>query len=193
MARVSPFFGRFRANPPGAKAADTADDSAVLLAELPRLRRYCIALVGDIALADDLLQDCIERALKYRRTLKEDQRVYGWLRSILHNLYMDELRRRRRSGIVADVDDLANTLRDSAPLPDCSSAADLVRAMDRLSVEHRQILLLVGLEGLSYREAATELDVPLGTVMSRLARARSHLRDLLKRQERGTAPDKDRS
>lgn len=151
----------------------------MLVAQLPRLRRYAIALIGEVSLADDLLQDCVERAMQKRKMLKEEQRFYGWLRSILHNLYMDELRRRQRSGIVADLDDMANSLTHSIPAADRNSTMDFVRAIGQLSVEHRQVLLLVGLDGLSYRETAAELNVPIGTVMSRLARARDQLRDLL--------------
>jgi RNA polymerase sigma factor (sigma-70 family) len=183
---VSPLFGKPWANPPGARAAVEDDGSAALVAQLPRLRRYAIALVGDISLADDLLQDCIERALKHRRALKEQQSTYAWLRSILHNLYMDELRRRRRDGIVADMDELTNSLMHSAPSADRSSTMDFVQAMSRLSGEHRQVLLLVGLEGLSYRETAAELKVPIGTVMSRLARAREHLREMLDQADSDT-------
>lgn len=178
---MSPFSGRPRASPPNAGKAPIEEDefSAALVAQLPRLRRYAIALVGDISLADDLLQDCVERAMKNRKMLKEDQRFYSWLRSILHNLYMDELRRRKRSGIVMDLDEMANSLFHSAPSADRSSTLDFVRAMGQLNAEHRQVLLLVGLEGLSYRETAAELNVPIGTVMSRLARAREQLRGLL--------------
>jgi RNA polymerase sigma-70 factor (ECF subfamily) len=166
--------------------------SAMLVAQLPRLRRYAIALIGDVSLADDLLQDCVERAMKNRRTLREEQRFYGWLRSILHNLYMDELRRRRRTGVMTDLDELVNSLMYSTASADRRSLMDFVQAMDRLSVEHRQILLLVGLDGLSYRETAEELNLPIGTVMSRLARAREHLRDLLDQTEERKAPEKGR-
>lgn len=191
---MSPFLDRAGSNRSSARFARQAEDdsSAALVAQLPRLRRYAIALVGDVALAEDLLQDCVERALKNRPVLKEEQRMYGWLRSILYNLYMDELRRRRRSGVVANEDDVVNSLMHSTPSADRSSTLDFVRALGRLSAEHRQLLLLVGLEGLSYRDAATELNVPIGTVMSRLARARDHLRQLLDPPDPGPSPAKGR-
>jgi RNA polymerase sigma-70 factor (ECF subfamily) len=183
---VGSLFGR-----PRWTAGSGQDDfSVVLIALLPRLRRYATALVGDPNLADDLVQDCLERALRNRAALKEEARAFGWLRSILHNLYMDDLRYRRRRGIVADVDDLANSLAQSVPPADRNVAIDFVRAMNRLSVDHRQILLLVGMEGLSYREAAAELNLPIGTVMSRLARAREHLRELLEDQGPPLSPSK---
>ena len=152
---------------------------AALQAQLPRLRRYAVALVGDLTMADDLVQDTAERALNRRASLTDRDLLYPWLRSILHNLHIDEVRRRRSRGHAVDIDELADTLALSSPSADRSSARDLVRAMDRLSLEHRQILLLIGVEGLSYKEIAAELNIPIGTVMSRLARAREQLRQRL--------------
>jgi RNA polymerase sigma-70 factor (ECF subfamily) len=153
--------------------------AAALLAQMPRLRRYAVALIGDPTLADDLMQDCVERALRRRGSLAEPAALYGWLRTILYNLYMDELRSKRGRGVAVDVEELADTLALSSPSADRSSIVDLARAMNALSAEHRQILLLVGLEGLSYREIGAELKIPIGTVMSRLARAREQLRQRL--------------
>jgi RNA polymerase sigma-70 factor, ECF subfamily len=157
-----------------------------LIAQLPALRRYALALVGGSALADDLVQDCIERALRRPDALNDKQRLLGWLRSILHNLYIDELRRRRSRGREEDIADLSDNLTLSVPAADRGEFRDLVTAMATLNVEHRQILLLVGLEGLNYREISNELDVPMGTVMSRLARAREKLRGAM---ESGARPD----
>ena len=125
------------------------------------------------------MQDCIERALKQADKLREHQRLGGWLRSIVHNLYIDELRRRRVRGIEEDITEMSDTFALSAPAEDRGSRKDFVAAMESLTVEHRQILLLVGLEGLNYREIAEELKIPAGTVMSRLARARERLRAAL--------------
>jgi RNA polymerase sigma factor (sigma-70 family) len=152
-----------------------------LLAQLPGLRRYATALVGNAADADDLVQDCVERALARRDTLRDPQSLGRWLRVILHNLHVTALRRRSATGV--PVDDLAEDLALSAPPENRDQIRDLVRAMAGLSVEHRQILLLITLEGLSYREVAETLDVPIGTVMSRLARARERLRCALEGEE----------
>jgi RNA polymerase sigma factor (sigma-70 family) len=157
--------------------------AADLLGALPRLRRYAIALVGDRTLADDLVQDSVERALKNRAALKDDRKLFGWLRTIVHNLYMDMLRERRSRGTSVDLDEMANSLSVSVAPNDRTATLDFVRAMDGLSADHRQILLLVGMEGLSYREVADELDIPIGTVMSRLARARDQLRSRLDPRE----------
>jgi RNA polymerase sigma-70 factor (ECF subfamily) len=150
-----------------------------LVAQLPGLRRYAMALVGNAALADDLVQDCIERALGQEAQLRELERLAGWLRRILYHLYIDEIRRGRRRGREQDITELADHLELSAPAPDNSAVREFIHAVNRLSVEHRQILLLVSVEELTYREIADELEIPLGTVMSRLARARERLRDLI--------------
>ena len=152
------------------------DFGAALLAQLPRLRRYAISLVRDVTLADDLVQDCVERAFRNRHALGDPGHMSGWLGSILHNLYIDSLRQQRRRGTTVELDDAVNMVELCVPPADRDTATDLVRAMGTLSVEHRQILLLIGLEGHSYRDVAAMLNIPLGTVMSRLARARTQLR-----------------
>jgi RNA polymerase sigma-70 factor (ECF subfamily) len=150
-----------------------------LIAQLPALRRYARALSGNAALADDLVQDCIERALRQGEGLRDLHRLGGWLRSILHNLYIDELRRSRSRGHEEEVTEMADDLALSTPARDGTAGIDFVRAMATLSLEHRQVLLLVGLENKNYREVAEELDIPIGTVMSRLARGRERLRSAL--------------
>jgi len=125
------------------------------------------------------VQDCIERALRRQDGLQQRERMGAWLRSILHNVFVDDLRRRRLRGTMVDVRDLEDDLALSTKPEDRAAMQDFYAATMRLSLEHRQILLLVGVEGLSYREVAAELGVPIGTVMSRLARARDRLREAL--------------
>jgi RNA polymerase sigma-70 factor (ECF subfamily) len=167
---------------PGSCGQATLNDKAIesigraLVSHLPGLRRYATALTGSTSAADDLVQDCIERALRRADSLQDHSKMAAWLRTILHNLHLDELRRRRGRGTGVDLDEMENDIALSTMPEDRAAAADLVRAMATLSAEHRQILLLVGLEDLSYREIADELGLPLGTVMSRLARARERLR-----------------
>jgi RNA polymerase sigma-70 factor (ECF subfamily) len=157
-----------------------AEFGASLAKALPRLRRYAIALVGDRPTADDLVQDCLERAWRNRSAIKDEKAIFGWLRTILHNANIDRVRRRRRRPDEAEtLDAVSDALSTGASGDHATPSMDLVRAMNQLTVEHRQILLLIGLEGLSYREVADELGVPMGTVMSRLARARERLRALL--------------
>lgn len=167
--------------PPDDHQAEPAHQfSAMLIAEIPRLRRYATAWLGNAADADDLVQDCMERAIERRETLRDPGRLGGWLLAILHNLHVSGVRRRqRRSHLVVGLHTLEDELLRHAPPADRERMGDLVRAMGQLSEDHRQILLLVALEGLSYREIADILEVPLGTVMSRLSRARETLRELM--------------
>jgi RNA polymerase sigma-70 factor (ECF subfamily) len=161
--------------------------ATALIAHLPALRRYATALSGNASAADDLVQDCIERALKRSTTLQDPERMAGWLRSILHNLYLDQVRHRKGLGTGLDITEMDNDPTLSVPPGDHGANIDFVRAFEKLSLEHRQILLLVGLEGLNYREVAAELNIPIGTVMSRLARARERLRGALE-HESNVAP-----
>lgn len=147
-----------------------------MIAHLPTLRRYATALVGNPADADDLVQDCIERALTEAEKLEDLAKIGGWMRSILHNLFIDRLRRGRRAGVAVELSVVENQLDKALPPTDHATRIDFERAFATMSVEHRQIILLVVLEGLSYREVAEELGVPIGTVMSRVARARDQLR-----------------
>lgn len=150
-----------------------------LVEQLPRLRRYAAALSGSMAAGDDLVQDCIERALRQADRLRDPEKLGGWLRSIVHNLHIDELRRKRSRGIEEDISGLTDDFAVSVPPVDRAPFHEFTAAMATLSAEHRQILLLVGLEGMSYSGVATELSIPIGTVMSRLARARERLREAL--------------
>jgi len=156
--------------------------NAKIAAELPRLRRHAVALLYDRADAEDLVQDCLEAALTKQHTLQDPARLRSWLFSILNNLFLMRLRTRARQGTALSIDAFADSLVASTSA-DREAAADLARAMGALSAEHRQVLLLINLEGMSYDEVAAVLGVPAGTVMSRLARARQRLRSLLEGQD----------
>ncbi|HKD47994.1 MAG TPA: RNA polymerase sigma factor, partial [Rhizomicrobium sp.] len=157
--------------------------SEALVANLPALRRYALTLAGNAAVADDLVQDSIEHALRQSSQLRELPRIGGWLRRILHNLYIDQVRRGRRKDREYDLNELSDHPELSVPAPDRDAVRDVSKAMSQLSVEHREILLLVCVEELKYREIAEELGIPQGTVMSRLARARDHLRSIMQEEE----------
>jgi RNA polymerase sigma-70 factor (ECF subfamily) len=163
--------------------------AAALIAHVPRLRSYATALVGNVSTADDLVQDCMERALRRAETLQDPRRMAGWLRSILLNLYLDLMRLQRSRGVGIELAQIDNDLALSTPAADRGATIDFTRALNGLSIEHRQILLLVGLEGLSYREVADELGLPIGTIMSRLARARERLRTALDKERTITPID----
>ena len=148
-------------------------------ASVPSLRRYARALARDPDRADDLVQDTIERAIRKRSLWLPTGPVRAWLFRILVNLYRNELRRdRRRGGAHAPLDALAVEPSVPAPQPGRIALAEMARALDTLPVEQREALLLVVIEGASYREAADILGIPAGTLMSRLGRARAALKTL---------------
>lgn len=145
---------------------------------IPALRRYAFALARNHEAADDLVQDCLERALSRWLLRRRDGGLRAWLFTILRNLYIDDYRRHRRHGPHAPIDEL------NSPSVEPSQEAglglrDLMAALDRLPEDQKSLLLLVGVEDLSYEETARVLDIPLGTVMSRLSRSRAKLRSVL--------------
>lgn len=146
--------------------------------QIPALRRYAYALVRDHEAADDLVQDCLERAVSRWLLRRRDGDLRAWLFTILRNLHINQYHRRKRQGVSEPIDD------DNAPAFQPTQEAglgmrDLFSALDELPEEQKSILLLVGVEDLSYAETARVLDVPVGTVMSRLSRARQRLRTIL--------------
>jgi len=170
------------AEPP---SSDSSDDELTLaiLAELPRLRRHAIYLVFSHADAEDLVQDCLEAALRKRFSLQDPAKLRSWLFAILNNLFLMRQRSHASRGRTLQIEDVAESLVASASAEDRDTARDLARAMAKLSFEHRQILLLLNVEEYSYQEVADTLSVPIGTVMSRVARARRRLRALLEGHE----------
>jgi RNA polymerase sigma-70 factor (ECF subfamily) len=165
------------AREPDRTAHVTAQFGVALAAALPHLRRYAIGFARDVSTADDLVQDCMERAWKNRSTLKDEGAIFAWLRTILNNVNIDRVRlRRRRPDEAESLDAVTDTLSNGTGRDNATPSMDVVRAMNQLTLEHRQVLLLIGVEGLSYREVADELSIATGTVMSRLARARERLR-----------------
>jgi RNA polymerase sigma-70 factor (ECF subfamily) len=151
-----------------------SDFAEALALQIPRLRRYARALTHDVAWADDLVQDTLERALRRRWLFKINSNLTAWLFTILYHLYLNDALRHHASAPAAD-----DHVADTAVPADPAMQLDMQRALARLSPEHRTVIVLVGLEQLSYKEAADVLNVPLGTVMSRLTRAREQLRILL--------------
>jgi RNA polymerase sigma-70 factor (ECF subfamily) len=156
-----------------------ADDAGTLLEPLiPALRRYAYSLVRDSAAADDLVQDTLERALSRWFLRRTDGDLRAWLFTILRNLYIGAYRRRKRQGTEIALDDavpIGIAPRQEAGL----EVQDVLAALDRLPEEQKSLLLLVGVEDLSYGDAARVLGLPMGTVMSRLSRARQRLRTIL--------------
>ena len=146
---------------------------------VPSLRRYARVLLRDVDAADDLVQDCLERALSRRHLWHGGLELRPWLFRILHNICVNEVRARRTQPLHHSIDSLANV---PSGLDDHDAGLELqemAAALDRLVEEQRQVVLMIALAGLSYRECAEALDVPVGTVMSRLSRGRERLRELL--------------
>lgn len=142
---------------------------------VPALRRYARALTRNADLADDLVQDCLERAIARRGLFRPSGPVRAWLFTILLNLYRNALRSSHRRGETVHLDAVPEPS-TPAPQPGHIALAEMARAIDTLPLEQKEALLLVALEGLPYTEAAGILKVPLGTLMSRLGRARTALR-----------------
>jgi len=148
-----------------------------IAAEIPRLRRYARALVGNISEADDLVQDALERALGRIGLWTEGDNPRRWLFTIMHNIHIDKIRERARRPVHTELNEtLADPL---APTGAGVTNHEIEAALRQLPDDQRQVVLLVGMEGLSYKETAGILNVPIGTVMSRLARGREKLRDLV--------------
>lgn len=151
-------------------------DTQDIVKLIPRLRRYARALLGDRAAADDLVQDTLERALAKLRLYRRGTDLRAWLFTVMHNVYVNQLRAARPlAPLEEDMPELARSAREAGAL----DLRDLERALRRLPPEQREVLLLVALEELSYDEAARALGIPIGTVMSRLSRAREKLRAML--------------
>jgi len=151
-----------------------------LLGAIPRLRRYARSLLFDAHLADDLVQTALERALTHWHQFDQRRDIAVWLLSIAHNAHLDVRRREARVATLEPAqlqDELDALARDGEP--DLGLRMDIVNALRRLSDEHREPLLLVGVEQLTYAEVAEVLHIPVGTVMSRVSRGRAALRRLL--------------
>ncbi|MDO9166787.1 MAG: RNA polymerase sigma factor [Rhodoferax sp.] len=150
-----------------------------IVGQIPALRRYARALTGDPWAADDLVQDTLERACSKWRLWAAGSDLRAWLFTVMHNLFVSQMRRatRQAPGGTVDIEDVAHEL--AAPDAGLGHAIDLQRCLLRLPQDQRAVLLLVSVEDMSYREVAKITGVPIGTVMSRLSRARSRLQELL--------------
>ena len=155
-------------------------------AEIPRLRRYARALTRDVVTADDLVQDCLTRALGRLHLWQEGSDLRAWLFTILHNQYVNHIRRSVREGAAVGLNESEPLLRRAPQQSKRLELRDLERAIAKLPDEQREVILLVGIEGMRYEEVAAVLDVPVGTIRSRLSRGREALRKLT-----GMIPDEE--
>jgi RNA polymerase sigma-70 factor (ECF subfamily) len=160
-----------------------------LLESIPRLRRYARSLAYDTGRADDLTQQTLERALTHWQQFDQARDIGVWLLSIAHNAHLDGLRRDARMA-VTDPAELASVqdAQGGDPGVDVGLRLDLLAALRLLAPEQRDPLLLVCVEQLSYAEVAEVMKIPIGTVMSRVCRARATLRRILDGEASGAAP-----
>jgi RNA polymerase sigma-70 factor (ECF subfamily) len=143
---------------------------------IPRLRRYARALAGDRSSADDLVQDTLERAWAKLHLYRRGTDLRAWLFTVMHNVHVNRVRAARSTD---PLEDEMPELAQRAAQGDALVVRDLDRSIARLPDEQRAVLLLVTLEELSYEEVARTLGIPIGTVMSRLSRAREKMRAMM--------------
>ena len=155
------------------------DPHRLIEAEIPRLRRFARALVRDPDHADDLVQSCLERAIAGVETWRPGTNMRAWLFTILRNVLINEYRRAQRNPVQSTEapGDLGMAVQGNQEAR--VKLTELQQALDSLPIEHREVILLVAVEGLRYEEAAAVLGVPIGTVRSRLSRGRRMLQRLL--------------
>ncbi len=161
-------------------------DHQQLLTWLPRLRRYARALAGNRDDADDLVQDTLERAWNRAGLWGGVSDMRAWLFSIMHNLHVDGVRRPRV--LTVDLDADTPEIPVAATQGERIAVLDLQAALERLPLEQRQVILLVALEDMAYADIAQTLGIPIGTVMSRLARGRERLRALMEESGQPAEP-----
>ena len=160
-----------------------SDFNDLLEAQIPRLRRYARALLRDVTRADDLVQDTIVRALSKQHLWEPGSNLRAWLFTLMHNQHVNNVRQGRREETAVDFDEISSTLIATNDPTAACQLRELDRGLARLPEEQREVILLVGLEGIRYDEAAAILNVPIGTVRSRLFRGRESLRKLMDMDE----------
>lgn len=156
------------------------DRKAAIVSEIPRLRRYARSLLHERDAADDLVQDCLVRALSRLDNWQTGESPRSWLFTVMHHVFIDQKRRSGRRGEAAMLPLDAGEAQ-AAPAEQFGNAAsrDIIDALQAISPDRRAALVLVTIEGFSYAEAANILGVPAGTLMSRISRGREELRALL--------------
>lgn len=152
-----------------------------VLQHMAALRRYAILLLGSVNDADDVVQETLMRILNQGKPVAEIRDLRSYLFATLHNIYIDDTRRQRRMASQVPIENVLSTLSSPATQHKRLELRDLAHALGRLPIEQREVVLLVGIEGMSYADAAKTLDVPVGTIMSRLSRGREALRHLTAR------------
>jgi RNA polymerase sigma-70 factor (ECF subfamily) len=159
------------------------DPAAAVAQHIVALRRYARSLVRNSSEADDLVQECLARALARLRVWHEVRDLRAYLFTILNNVHLDTLAHRKRSGNVVPIDEAVANLSCRPNQVSRIEANELSEALERIPEEQRRVVLLVGIGGMKYHEIASMLGIPIGTVMSRLSRGRETLRRMLAGEE----------
>ena len=171
---------------PGKGPEEPSGDTAAeeIVEHIAALRRYALLLIGDRSDADDVVQEALTRVLAKSSEWSKVRGARAYLFATLHNVYVDHLRKQKRAGVTVELDTIVPQLMSPADQIKRLEVRDLLWALGKLPVEQRQIVLMIGAEGMSYAEAAEAASVPIGTVMSRLSRGREALRQLTDRREK---------
>ena len=159
-----------------------SDLSRLVEQEIPRLRRYARALTHVTDRADDLVQDTLVRALAKLHLWQPGTDLRAWLFTIMHHQYVNTVRREAREKTTVDIEHVSSTLAATTDPTAGRQLIELDHALARLPTEQREVVLLIGLEGMPYERVAQILGVPIGTVRSRLSRGRERLRELMGRE-----------
>lgn len=173
---AQPDLAAWQGRPPTRAAADVPRN---LADQINGLRRYARALLGNSSEVEDLVQECLTRALERVRRWSQIRDVRAYLFSILHNVHVDRVICEKRASFAIPLDDATPKIAIQPPQLGQLEIRDLAWALGKLPEEQRQVVLLVGVEGMTYREVAALLCIPVGTVMSRLSRGREALRRLM--------------
>jgi len=165
------------------------DKRQAIIDEIPTLRRYALSLSGDPAGADDLVQDCLERALGRLPLWRSGSNMRSWLFTILRNIFFNQVRAMSRRPMETQYDESHEHAQDGEPAQTQGLAVrDIKQALNHLPDSQREVILLIGLENMSYQETADITGVPVGTVMSRLSRGRQTLKTLMDGNSEGGKP-----
>jgi RNA polymerase sigma-70 factor, ECF subfamily len=181
-------MGALRGTVDGGVVSDTEH---LIAEQIPKLRRYARALLGDPIRADDLVQEALVRALSRSHLWQPGTDIRAWMFTILHNVHVNNQRQRRHRDDYQELSDDRPEMATPATQERILEMRDLARGLQLLPAPQREVVLLVGLEGMNYKQVAAVLDIPIGTVMSRLHRGREALRRLMTDGPASSAADQD--
>ena len=168
-----------------------ADTEHLIAEQIPKLRRYARALLGDPIRADDLVQEALVRGLSRSHLWQPGTDIRAWMFTILHNVHVNNQRQRRHRDDYQELSDDRPEMATPATQERILEMRDLARGLQLLPGAQREVVLLVGVEGMNYKQVAAVLDIPIGTVMSRLHRGREALRRLMTDGPAAKAPDQN--